>query len=56
MTGHDLDRHYDAVAAHYQQAWFYEDGTDYQQWLARQLQERLKPESSSRVVDLGAGA
>ena len=31
-----LDRHYDAVAASYQQAWFYEDGTSYQQWLAQQ--------------------
>lgn len=31
-----LDKHYDAVAASYQQAWFYEDGTEYQRWLARQ--------------------
>lgn len=44
-----LDRHYDAVAAHYQQAWFYEDGTDYQQWLARQLQVR----SNVKVLDGG---
>lgn len=34
----DLDQHYSSVAAHYQKAWFYEDGTDYQQWLARQLE------------------
>lgn len=35
-----LDRHYDAVASHYQQAWFYEDGTDYQRWLTQQLAVR----------------
>lgn len=35
-----LDRHYDAVASRYQEAWFYEDGTDYQRWLAQQLAVR----------------
>jgi hypothetical protein len=54
MAGASLNKHYDAVAASYQKAWFYEDGTDYQQWLARQLAvsvARVPVQSSDRPID-----
>lgn len=49
------EAHYGDVAQHYNQAWFYEDGTDYQRWLVQSLMERLQTTPSSRVVDLGGG-
>lgn len=36
-AGSSLDGHYDAVAKNYEQAWFYQDGTEYQRWLVREL-------------------
>lgn len=55
MTSSNQEAHYGDVAQHYNQAWFYEDGTDYQRWLVQSLMARLQTTPSSRVVDLGGG-
>jgi ubiquinone/menaquinone biosynthesis C-methylase UbiE len=55
MTSSNQEAHYGDVAQHYNQAWFYEDGTDYQRWLVQSLMERLQTTPSGRVVDLGGG-
>lgn len=44
-----LDRHYDTVASDYQKAWFYEDGTEYQGWLAREMAVRAMNGCDGRV-------
>lgn len=49
------EAHYGDVAQHYNQAWFYEDGTDYQRWLVHSLMQRLQTTPSMRVVDVGGG-
>ena len=49
------NEHYDAVAAVYENAWFYKTDSDYHKWLLDRVAERLCVQPGERVIDFGGG-
>ena len=47
--------HYDDVAAGYEEAFFYQDGSDYNAWYLTRVQEALQLKPESRFADIGVG-
>jgi hypothetical protein len=49
------ESHYDDVASEYEEAFFYEDGSDYNKWYLNQVQNAIDLKTSHKFVDIGGG-
>jgi hypothetical protein len=50
-----IEVHYEKAAKTYEKAWFYEDGTPYQEFLLEQIRGELALCATDRLVDIGGG-
>ncbi|WP_244333717.1 class I SAM-dependent methyltransferase [Streptomyces seoulensis] len=53
MRQRDLRKHYDGLAAEYDEHWFY--GPEYIPWMSGRIAEALRLSAANRIADIGSG-